>query len=76
MEWIVALEAQIEEARRVVSSLRDDNRSLKAKVRRLESKLASARDASSSQGDWAKEREQIRRRVDRLTAHLEQLLEE
>jgi chaperonin cofactor prefoldin len=70
MEILKDLEDKINAAGEQLDSLRKQNRSLTAKVKKLEAELSE----SAGAGDWQGERDQIRGRVAKLTADLEALL--
>lgn len=73
-KWLTQLEQQVEAAVEELKSLRKDNRAHKTKIKQLQQRLAEARGAAGSAGDWEGERQRIRERVERLAAGLEELL--
>jgi protein-tyrosine-phosphatase len=74
MDWIKALEQKVSAVIREMADLRKKNRSLVAKVSRLERE---AREKPAGEdNDWEAERTEIRNRVERLAGNLESLLEE
>lgn len=74
MDWIKALEHKVTAVAREMADLRKKNRSLVAKVNRLE-REAREKPAAGNDG-WEEERREIRDRVERLAGDLEGLLEE
>lgn len=77
-EWLDVLEAKVHEAAERLRELRDRNRELEIRVAELEEQVAAAgaaADAARNEGAraWEAEREEIRRRVERLTANLQEL---
>ncbi len=73
MDWLKDLEQKVRAATKDLSALRKQNRTLKARVKKLESELS--RREGGDDGDWAAEREEVRRRVGRLAEELERLVE-
>jgi regulator of replication initiation timing len=74
MDWIKALEQKVSAVTREMADLRKKNRSLVAKVGRLERE---AREMPAGEGnEWEAEKKEIRTRVERLAGNLESLLEE
>jgi FtsZ-binding cell division protein ZapB len=108
IEWLDGLETRVREAVERLGDLREENRSLREKVRDLETRLAAttappaeAGDADrlreeneslqgriveleerlaaaesghgESAGQWEREREEVRRRIEALTRRLEEL---
>lgn len=72
MSWLKQLEEKIEAAATEIVQLRKQNRSLKARVKRLEKAAA---DSASEQGAaWVEEREKVRARVTALAGGLEDAL--
>lgn len=72
MEWLSELEAQVRAAAADLAALRKQNRTLKAKVKKLEARLAEA--GGEGGPGWEKERGEVRRRVEKLADGLEKLL--
>ncbi len=68
-----ALEQRVDQAGERFGSLRDEIAQLKARVAELERELDSAR--GEGERTWAKERDQLRRRVEKLAGRLGALLE-
>lgn len=73
IEWLDELETRVREASARLGELREENRELQARVGELETKLA-AMGETAGNGDWEREREEIRGRVERLSQQLEGLL--
>jgi FtsZ-binding cell division protein ZapB len=74
LNWLNNLEARVQAATDEIEALRKENRTCKTKVKQLEQKLTEARRADQSAGDWEKERQVVRDRVERLATSLEKLL--
>lgn len=78
IEWLDELETRVREASERLGELREENRELQARVDELETRLdaaaASGDTAVTVSGDWEKERDEIRGRVERLSRQLEGLL--
>lgn len=72
IEWLDELEGRVHEAATRLRELKGRNADLERRVAELETQLA----ATPDQGDWEAERDDIRRRVEKLAASLEDLLEE
>lgn len=78
IDWLEQLEGRVREASERLRELREENGRLQERVRDLEEQLAAVEGGTGSEGseEWAREREEIRDRVERLSRHLEGLLEE
>lgn len=78
IEWLGGLEGKVREAARRLQALRQENRKLASQVQDLESRLAvaEAQSGTAADGPWQEERAEIRRRVESLTATLEELIDE
>ena len=74
LNWLKNLEKQVQAATEEIEALRKENRTCKTKVEQLEQKLTEARRADQSAGDWEKERQAVRGRVEKLATSLEKLL--
>jgi predicted RNase H-like nuclease (RuvC/YqgF family) len=74
LNWLKNLEKQVQAATEEIEALRKENRTSKTKVEQLEQKLTEARRADQSAGDWEKERQAVRDRVEKLATSLEKLL--
>lgn len=78
-DWLDELEGRVREAASRLAELHDENRALAARVEELEAAAdADASDAEppgSGAKDRARERREIRRRVESLTETLDSLLE-
>jgi chromosome segregation ATPase len=72
IEWLEELETRVKEASERLRELRDENQSLQERIDELETKLSAAE--PNGEGEWQREREEIRERVERLTRHLEGLV--
>ena len=75
IDWLDVLEEKVREASLRLGELKEENRALTQKVEELESQLAATQGGESSQA-WEAEREEIRRRVEKLTLGLEALIVE
>ncbi len=74
LNWLKNLEKQVQAATEEIEALRKENRTCKTKVEQLEQKLTEARRADQSAGDWEKDRQAVRDRVEKLASSLEKLL--
>ncbi len=74
MDWLKALDKRVAAVTTEVADLRKKNRSLVAKVNRLERK-ARERSEAESEG-WASQKAELKERVDGLAENLELLLED
>jgi len=76
--WLEELQTRVREATARLGELREENRGLAARVEELEAAAAAGGEADTADaaeaGDWPRERREIRRRVERLTGTLEDLL--
>jgi regulator of replication initiation timing len=68
IDWLESLESRVRDAVEQLGELREENRTLRDRVKNLETRLA----ATAASG-WEAEREEVRRRVEALTARLEGL---
>jgi ferric-dicitrate binding protein FerR (iron transport regulator) len=73
IDWLDVLEEKVREASERLGELKEENRALTQKVEELETQLA-ATPADDGARDWEAEREEIRRRVEKLTLGLEALI--
>jgi FtsZ-binding cell division protein ZapB len=69
-EFLDVLEQRVNEAGDRLAELREQNAALAARVAELERAAAQ----SAGEASWPKEREQLRKRVEKLAARLESLL--
>ena len=78
IEWLDELETRVREASERLGELREENRELQARVDELEMRLAATATSEDTavtvSGEWEKERDEIRGRVERLSRQLEGLL--
>jgi septal ring factor EnvC (AmiA/AmiB activator) len=72
IDWLDELEARVHEAAARLRELKERNGDLERRLAELETQLA----ATPGQADWESERDDIRRRVEKLAASLEDMLEE
>jgi predicted RNase H-like nuclease (RuvC/YqgF family) len=75
IDWLDGLEEKVREATEKLGALKDENRALTQKVEELESRLADTPTDEPSKA-WETEREEIRKRVEKLTLGLEALVGE
>jgi predicted RNase H-like nuclease (RuvC/YqgF family) len=73
-KWLADLEKKVDKAAAELASLRKQNKSQAAKIKKLEDQLAEAASGAASAADWDQERDEIRKRVEKLSAGLEKLL--
>ena len=72
-DWLDVLEAKVHEAAERLREQRDRNRELEIRLLELQERLEAAESAGEGARAWAAERDEIRTRVERLTAGLEEL---
>lgn len=72
--WLTDFEKKVETAVAELQKLRKENASQKTKIDKLEKELAAAQDESKTTSGWETEREDVRQRVEKLSAELEKLL--
>ena len=77
-DWLGILEERVRQATARLGELKEENRALAQKVEELESRLKAAQATPADDGAkaWEAEREEIRRRVEKLTLGLEALVGE
>ena len=73
-KWLADFEKKVETAVAELQKLRKENASQKTRIDRLEKELAAAQDESKTVSGWETEREDVRQRVEKLSAELEELL--
>ena len=71
IDWLSPLEDKVRAAAERIRSLGEENAALRVRISELEERLVAPEDAGAAQ--WQEERQEIRRRVERLTQHLEEL---
>jgi len=78
IDWLDGLEEKVREATEKLKELREENQALTQKVEALETRLAEAQEGQNGDAAqaWEAEREEIRRRVEKLTLGLEALVGE
>ena len=74
LSWLTDLDRKVEAAIRQLGDLREENRQFRDKIKRLQEQLSQARGEQRSAGDWQKERQAVRRRVEKLADSLENML--
>ena len=74
-EWLQDLEERVKEASDRLGGLRKENEKLKRRIAKLEEQVAAAPDADEAAA-WAAERDDIRKRVEKLADHLGDLLKD
>ena len=75
IDWLDVLEVKVREASERLGELKEENRALTQRVEELETQLAATQGDDSARV-WEAEREEIRRRVEKLTLGLEALIGE
>jgi uncharacterized coiled-coil DUF342 family protein len=75
IDWLDVLEEKVREASERLGELKEENRTLTRKIEELETQLAASQGDEATQA-WEAEREEIRRRVEKLTSGLEALIGE
>ena len=73
-KWLADFEKKVETAVAELQKLRKENASQKTRIDNLEKELAAAHDESKTASGWETEREDVRQRVEKLSAELEELL--
>jgi len=73
-KWLADFEKKVETAVAELQKLRKENASQKTRIDKLEKELAAAQDESKTASGWETEREDVRQRVEKLSAELEELL--
>lgn len=76
IEWLDGLEARVHDAVARLDEMKEENRTLRARIAELEGGLAAGGNGGSGAGDWEAEREEVRRRVEALAERLEGLVAE
>ena len=71
--WLRDLEERVREASEQLRKLRSENQKLRRKLGKLEERLAAA-PGDDEKAAWTGERDEIRRRVEKLVEHLDGLL--
>lgn len=74
VKWLKDLEKQVEKALAELQSLRQETDTQKSKIKQLQEQLTEAKSAGKSAAGWDKERDEIKKRVEKLSAGLEKLL--
>ena len=74
LTWLTDLERKVDAAVRELEALRKENGQFKTKIKRLQEELSRTRGEHQAEEGWEKERQEIRRRVEKLANSLEQLL--
>ncbi|MCP3957054.1 MAG: cell division protein ZapB [bacterium] len=72
--WLRDLEERVQEASARLSDLQKKNGELEKRIQELETELEAAPDAAQAAA-WSEERDDIRKRVEKLVDHLGELLE-
>lgn len=80
IDWLTTLEDRVRAAAERIRSLGEENSALRRQISGLEEQLAAVSSAPAMPSDpgasrWEEERREIRERVERLTRHLEELVE-
>ena len=74
VKWRTDLEKKVEKVVGELETLRTENDSQKKEIAQLQKKLSEVKSAGKSAAAWDKERAEIRKRVEKLSAGLEKLL--
>lgn len=74
VNWLDDLEKKVEMALAELQSLRKDTDAQRRKIKQLQEQLTEAKSAGKSATGWDKERDEIKKRVEKLSAGLEELL--
>ena len=74
VKWLDDLEKKVNAATAELESLRKANRTKDSKIKQLQKQLTEAKAADKSASGWEKERDEVRKRVEKLSAGLEKLL--
>lgn len=74
VKWLTDLEKKIGAVTKELETLRKENKSQKGKIEKLEEKLSAAQSTGESASAWEQERDEIRKRVEKLSTALEKLL--
>ena len=74
VKWLNDLEKKVDKAAAELQKLRKENEAQKKKIQQLQDQLTEAKSASKSASGWEKERSEIVKRVEKLSAGLEKLL--
>lgn len=72
--WLGELEDKVAAAAKELQALRKENRTIKAKLKKLQRELLEADGVSEDASSWQRQREQVQRRLTKLADSLEQLL--
>ena len=73
-KWLTDFEKKVEAAAAELKKLRKENASQKTKIDQLQKDLKAAQDSGESAAEWEAEREELRQRVEKLSAALEDVL--
>ena len=73
-KWLTDFEKKVEAAAAELKKLRKENASQRTKIDKLQKDLEAAQDSGESAAGWEAEREELRQRVEKLSAELENLL--
>ena len=73
-KWLADFEKKVETAVAELQKLRKENATQKTKIDKLEKELAATKDQGKTASEWETEREDVRQRVEKLSAELEKLL--
>ena len=73
-DWLNDLEDKVQSAAEELKALRKESTSRNKQIEDLQKKLTKAEVSSQSNGVWEKERDAIRKRVEKLATGLEKLL--
>ena len=73
-KWLTDFEKKVESAVAELQKLRKENAAQKTQIQTLQKDLKAAQASGASASGWETEREDVRKRVEKLSAELEKLL--
>ena len=74
VKWLSEFEKTVDKATAELQKLRKENEAQKKKIKTLQDQVADAKSAGKSAAGWEKERDEIIKRVEKLSTGLEKLL--
>jgi predicted RNase H-like nuclease (RuvC/YqgF family) len=74
VKWLSEFEKTVDKATAELQKLRNENEAQKKKIKTLQDQVADAKSAGKSAAGWEKERDEIIKRVEKLSTGLEKLL--
>jgi predicted RNase H-like nuclease (RuvC/YqgF family) len=73
-KWLTDFEKKVESAVAELQKLRKENAAQQTQIQTLQKDLKAAQASGASASGWETEREDVRKRVEKLSAELEKLL--